>query len=149
MTAWEVVQAIGRALHTDIEFDPAATTADTLPVDAFRARSGVCQDISHIMIACLRGIGVPAGYVSGYLQTIPPAGQPRQMGADAMHAWVQAWCGNDIGWVEFDPTNAKFVDTDHIVVARGRDYADVAPNKGVWRTAGKQKREQKVDVIPV
>jgi transglutaminase-like putative cysteine protease len=71
------------------------------------------------------------------------------MGADAMHAWVQAWCGNDIGWVEFDPTNAKFVDTDHIVVARGRDYADVAPIKGVLRTAGMQKSEQKVDVIPV
>jgi transglutaminase-like putative cysteine protease len=117
--------------------------------DAFAARHGVCQDFSHIMIACLREIGVPAGYVSGFLRTEPPEGQPRLEGADAMHAWVAAWCGTQTGWVEFDPTNAIRVSSDHIVVARGRDYSDVAPVKGVLWTAGSQTTKQVVDVIPL
>jgi transglutaminase-like putative cysteine protease len=99
------------------------------------------------MIACLRGIGIPAGYVSGFLRTTPPPGQPRLEGADAMHAWVRAWCGMETGWVEVDPTNALMVANDHIVIARGRDYADVAPVKGVLRTAGSQTTEQAVDVV--
>ena len=102
-----------------------------------------------MMIACLRGIGVPAGYVSGFLRTNPPPGQPRLEGADAMHAWVRAWCGWETGWIEFDPTNAVVAGTDHILVARGRDYGDVAPVKGVLRIAGAQKTEHAVDVIPV
>jgi transglutaminase-like putative cysteine protease len=101
------------------------------------------------MIACLRGVGVPAGYVSGFLRTIPPPGEARLEGADAMHAWVRAWCGSETGWVEFDPTNAVVVGTDHILVARGRDYGDVAPVKGVLRTAGAQKIEHAVDVVAV
>ena len=83
-----------------------------------------------MMIACLRGVGIPAGYVSGFLRTNPPPGRPRLEGADAMHAWVRAWCGWQTGWIEFDPTNAIPAGTDHIVVARGRDYGDVAPVKG-------------------
>jgi transglutaminase-like putative cysteine protease len=101
------------------------------------------------MIACLRGIGIPAGYVSGFLRTIPPAGKERLAGADAMHAWVRAWCGTEAGWIEFDPTNNLLVANDHIVIARGRDYADVAPVKGVLRTAGSQTTEQSVDVVPL
>jgi transglutaminase-like putative cysteine protease len=148
-TAVEAVRTVGLALHRDMRFDPEATTVDTPPAEAFARREGVCQDFAHVMIACLRGIGVPAAYVSGFLRTFPPPGQPRLEGADAMHAWVRAWCGWEAGWVEFDPTNACFVGSDHIVVARGRDYGDIAPVKGVLRIAGTQRTEHAVDVIPV
>jgi len=149
MTAISAVVALGLALHEDMRFDADATTVDTLPADAFRKRHGVCQDFSHIMIACLRCIGIPAGYVSGYLRTIPPKGKPRLEGADAMHAWIRAWCGIEIGWIEYDPTNAVRAGLDHIVVARARDYSDIAPIKGVMRTSGGQTSEQLVDVIPL
>ena len=148
MSAIAAAEAIGRALNTDLDFDTEATTVDTPALEAFERRHGVCQDFSHIMIACLRSIGIPAGYVSGFLRTIPPKGQPRLEGADAMHAWVRAWCGIEVGWIEYDPTNALRVGQDHIVVARGRDYGDVAPVKGVLRTAGGQTTSHKVDVIP-
>jgi transglutaminase-like putative cysteine protease len=149
MPAFEVIQAVGRALNRDMVFDAKATTVDTSPEEAFAGRHGVCQDFAHIMIACLRGIGMPAGYVSGFLRTIPPKGQPRLSGADAMHAWVRGWCGAETGWVEFDPTNNLLVQNDHIVIGRGRDYSDVAPVKGVLRTAGSQTSEQSVDVTPL
>lgn len=148
MSACAAVEAIGKALHKDMHFDADATTVDTPALEAFERRHGVCQDYSHIMIACLRSIGIPAGYVSGFLRTIPPEGQPRLEGADAMHAWVRAWCGIEVGWIEYDPTNATRVGQDHIVVARGRDYGDAAPVKGVLRTAGSQTTDHKVDVIP-
>ena len=145
----DAVSAINRALHDDMRYDATATTVETPMAEAFAARHGVCQDFSHIMVACLREIGVPAGYVSGFLRTTPPPGRPRLEGADAMHAWVTAWCGVETGWVEFDPTNALRVSSDHIVVARGRDYSDVAPVKGVLWTAGSQTVNQAVDVIPL
>ena len=145
----EIVSAINLALNRDMHFDPEATTVDTPMLEAFERRHGVCQDFSHIMIACLRGIGVPAGYVSGYLRTIPPPGRPRLEGADAMHAWVRAWCGSEMGWVEFDPTNATMAGEDHVVIARARDYFDVAPVKGVMRSAGAHTSTQAVDVVPV
>ena len=148
MSTLAAVEAIGRALNTDLAFDAEATTVDTPALQAFERRHGVCQDFSHIMIACLRSIGIPAGYVSGFLRTLPPAGQDRLEGADAMHAWVRAWCGVDIGWIEYDPTNALKVGQDHIVVACGRDYGDAAPVKGVLRTAGSQTTSHKVDVVP-
>ena len=149
LSAVAAVRAIGLALHRVMKFDPDATTVDTPPTEAFARRHGVCQDFAQVLIACLRGIGIPAGYVSGFLRTNPPPGQPRLEGADAMHAWVRAWCGWEIGWIEFDPTNAVVVGTDHIQVARGRDYGDVSPVKGILRIAGDQKTEQAVDVIPV
>jgi transglutaminase-like putative cysteine protease len=145
----EIVSAINLALNRDMNFDPEATTVDTPMLEAFQRRHGVCQDFSHIMIACLRGIGIPAGYVSGYLRTIPPPGRPRLEGADAMHAWVRAWCGGEMGWVEFDPTNATMAGEDHVVIARARDYFDVAPVKGVMRSAGAHTSTQAVDVVPV
>ncbi|MEM9633649.1 MAG: transglutaminase family protein [Pseudomonadota bacterium] len=148
MSTISAVESIGRALHRDMTFDVEATTVDTPALAAFERRHGVCQDYSHIMIACLRSVGIPAGYVSGFLRTIPPEGQPRLEGADAMHAWVRAWCGIEIGWIEYDPTNALRVGQDHIVVARGRDYGDAAPVKGVLRTSGSQTTSHKVDVIP-
>ncbi|MCX2725508.1 transglutaminase family protein [Roseibium salinum] len=149
MSAISAVETIGKALHDDMHFDARATTVDTPALEAFESRHGVCQDFTHIMIACLRSIGIPAGYVSGFLRTTPPPGRPRLEGADAMHAWVRAWCGIEVGWIEYDPTNAVRVGQDHIVVARGRDYGDVSPVKGVSRTAGGQTTDHRVDVIPL
>jgi transglutaminase-like putative cysteine protease len=149
VTASDAVRIIGEALYRDMKYDPEATDVDTTPAEAFQRRHGVCQDFAQIMIACLRGIGIPSGYVSGFLRTNPPSGKPRLEGADAMHAWICAWCGWQTGWIEYDPTNALIVDTDHILIARGRDYGDVSPVKGVLRISGKQKSKQEVDVIPV
>ncbi len=149
MTVLQVVEAVGRALHTGMRFDPRATDVNTPIAEAFANRHGVCQDFSHVMIAALRSLGIPAGYVSGFLRTIPPPGQARLEGADAMHAWVTAWCGKELGWVEYDPTNDCRVGTDHITVAYGRDYSDVSPVKGVLRTSGGQTSKQAVDVLPV
>ncbi|MDP2064337.1 MAG: transglutaminase family protein [Phaeovulum sp.] len=149
MSVAAAVMAVGHALNRHLRYDPQATTVDTPAAEAFARRSGVCQDFSHIMIACLRGIGVPAGYVSGFLSTLPPPGKPRLQGADAMHAWVRAWCGPETGWIEFDPTNDRLAGGDHVVVARGRDYADVAPVKGTLRTSGTQKSRQAVDMVPL
>lgn len=145
----DAVMAISSSLHNDMRFDANATNVDTPYEQAFANRHGVCQDYSHIMIACLRSLHIPAAYVSGYLRTIPPEGQPRLEGADAMHAWVRAWLGHKIGWVEFDPTNNLLVGTDHIVIGYGRDYSDIAPIKGVLRSEGTQASSQNVDVIPV
>ncbi len=149
MGAHDAVIALGQALHAEFRFAEGETTVDTPMIEAFRNRSGVCQDFSHIMIAALRGVGIPAGYVSGFLRTLPPEGQARLEGADAMHAWVRAWCGPDMGWIEYDPTNACLVGEDHIVVARGRDYFDVAPVKGVMRSWGAHTTRHMVDVVPV
>lgn len=146
-TLREATEAFGLALHRDMEFDPEATTVDTPPDEAFARRSGVCQDFAQIMIAGLRGLGIPAAYVSGFLRTVPPEGKPRLEGADAMHAWVRVWCGTEAGWVEYDPTNAMFAGSDHVTVAHGRDYGDVAPVAGVLRLAGAQTSRQAVDVI--
>ena len=149
MTVLAAVEAIGKAIDRDMKFDPGATDAHTPPEEAFAARHGVCQDFTHIMIACLRAIGVPACYVSGFLRTTPPPGKPRLEGADAMHAWVRAWCGAKMGWVEYDPTNGIYAGADHIVVAHGRDYGDIAPVRGVVRIAGSQISTQAVDVVPL
>lgn len=149
MTVQQALLAVGRALHRHMKFDAKATTVDTPLAEAFAARKGVCQDFSHILIAALRGVCIPAGYVSGFLRTSPPPGRPRLEGADAMHAWVRAWCGAAQGWVDYDPTNDCLVGQDHIVVARGRDYSDVAPIKGIMRISGRQRSHQAVDVIPL
>lgn len=140
------VIAIGEALHTAMTFDASATTVDTDAAEAFRLKRGVCQDFSHIMILALQALGIPAGYVSGYLRTLPPPGGEKLEGVDAMHAWVRAWGGPKQGWIEYDPTNATLVSTDHIVVGYGRDYADVSPLLGHLRSSGGQKNAQAVDV---
>lgn len=136
-------------IHADFAYDGEATLVDTPVSEAFALRRGVCQDFAHIMIAGLRGLGVPAGYVSGFLRTIPPQGEERLEGADAMHAWVKVWCGRETGWVEFDPTNAMFAGEDHIVIGYGRDYSDVTPIVGMLRSAGGQETTQSVDVLEV
>jgi transglutaminase-like putative cysteine protease len=95
-----------------------------------RSRKGVCQDFAHVQIACLRAIGLAGRYVSGYLRTLPPPGKPRLIGADASHAWVSTWCPG-FGWIDVDPTNDLLVSQEHVVLAWGRDFADVSPVRGV------------------
>ena len=141
--------ALATRIHDRFTYDGSATTVDTSPAEAFEKRHGVCQDFAQIMIAGLRGAGLPAGYVSGYLRTVPPPGKPRLVGADATHAWVVIWCGPDRGWIGFDPTNACLVGSDHIITAMGRDYADVAPIDGVFTGQDGQKIDVSVDVEPV
>ena len=111
-------------------------------------RSGVCQDFAHLMLAALRGHGLPARYVSGYLLTDPPPGQPRLMGADATHAWVAAYAPG-CGWVEFDPTNDQLADARYITLAWGSDFADVAPLRGVILGGGEQRLHTAVSVLPL
>ena len=136
-------------IHRDFRYDKDATKVDTSPAEAFALRRGVCQDFAHVMIAGLRGLGIPAGYVSGFLRTVPPKGKPRLEGADAMHAWVRVWCGQHTGWVEFDPTNAILAGADHITIGYGRDYGDISPIVGVLRTSGDHTAKQSVDVVRV
>jgi transglutaminase-like putative cysteine protease len=141
--------ALCLAIHRDFEYDPKATDVETKPAEAFVLKKGVCQDFAHVMIAGLRVLGIPAGYVSGFLRTLPPPGKARLEGADAMHAWVRVWCGTTMGWVEFDPTNAMMAGADHIAIGHGRDYADVSPIVGVLRTHGSHETRQSVDVIRI
>lgn len=135
-------------IKADFTYDPEATEVSTPTAEAFAARHGVCQDFAHVMISGLRGLGLPVAYVSGYLRTNPPPGRPRLAGADATHAWAQVWCGDTLGWVGFDPTNAVLALDDHIVLAVGRDYSDVAPIDGIILAPGVQKLKVEVDVIP-
>jgi transglutaminase-like putative cysteine protease len=135
-------------VYNDFRYDPGATEVSTPVWQAFDARHGVCQDFAQIMISGLRGLGLPTAYVSGYLRTIPPEGRPRLEGADATHAWISVWCGAEAGWIGFDPTNDILAADDHIVLANGRDYADVAPIDGVILAAGAQTLTVEVDVVP-
>ncbi|MBW4330074.1 transglutaminase family protein [Stakelama sp. CBK3Z-3] len=141
--------ALARRIQRDFAFDPSATLVDTAPADAFAKRGGVCQDFAQIMISGLRAAGLPAAYASGYLRTLPPPGEERLVGADATHAWVLLWCGPQKGWVGVDPTNGIWMAQDHIVVAIGRDYSDVAPIDGVMLGSGAQRLDVSVDVEPL
>jgi transglutaminase-like putative cysteine protease len=136
-------------IRTEFRYDAKATLISTPLMEVFEKRHGVCQDFAHVMIAGLRGLGLPAAYVSGYLRTIPPAGKPRLQGADATHAWVSLWCGAGIGWVDFDPTNDLLVENDHIVLAVGRDFSDVSPVDGIIVGSREQKLAVAVDVLQV
>lgn len=134
-------------VHKDFRYDTTVTDVAT-PVDrVFQIRAGVCQDLAHVMIACLRAIGLPARYVSGYLLTLPPPGRPRLVGADASHAWLSVWCP-PIGWIDFDPTNNLIPGDGHVTVAWGRDYSDVAPINGLMVGGGDHVIEVGVDVVP-
>ncbi len=137
-----------RRMKADFKYDTKATAVSTPVSEAFEKRHGVCQDFVHIMIAGLRGLGLPAAYISGYIRTIPPPGKKRLEGADAMHAWASVWCGEDFGWVGLDPTNAMMIGNDHIVLAKGRDYADISPVSGLILGSREQDVEVKVDVVP-
>ena len=141
------VRALMASIHRDFEFDPGATTVSTQVDDVLTQRRGVCQDFAHLMLAGLRAHGLPARYVSGYLLTDPPPGQPRLMGVDASHAWVAAYAP-EFGWVEFDPTNNQLADRRYITLACGADFADVVPLRGVILGGGDQHLHVQVSVLP-
>jgi transglutaminase-like putative cysteine protease len=139
------VRDLTRRIFEDFTYDPKATTVATPLDEVWAKRRGVCQDFAHLGIACLRSLGLPARYVSGYLRTRPPAGQPRLVGADASHAWFAIFCPG-AGWVDFDPTNNVQPAEEHITVAVGRDYADVSPVAGVITGGGAHQVKVSVDV---
>lgn len=132
-------------LHRDFAYDPTATTPTTPLGQILECRRGVCQDFSHVMLGCLRQMGLAARYVSGYLRTRPPPGHPRLVGADATHAWVSVWVPEH-GWVDFDPTNNLCPSDEHITLAFGRDFSDVTPLRGVILGGGQHRLEVSVDV---
>lgn len=139
-------EALSRHIHQTFRFDPRATSVTTPVHEVLERRRGVCQDFAQMMIAALRSIGLAARYVSGYLETRPPPGHPRLVGADASHAWVAVWCPVN-GWQEFDPTNDMRPGTRHIVCAHGRDYEDVMPLNGVIEGGGESSLRVAVDVM--
>jgi len=137
-----------RRIHQDFRFDKKATEVATPVQTFFEKRRGVCQDFAHLQIGCMRSLGLPARYVSGYLRTMPPPGRPRLVGADASHAWCSAWCPV-AGWVDFDPTNNCIPSDGHITVAWGRDYSDVSPIYGVLLGGARHELHVEVDVMPL
>jgi transglutaminase-like putative cysteine protease len=141
------VRALMNRLHDELTFDPTATTVSTPVMEVFAKRRGVCQDFAHLMLSCLRSIGLAARYVSGYLLTRPPPGRPRLVGADASHAWVSVYCP-DQGWVDADPTNRVFPNLEHVTLGWGRDYDDVIPLRGVLLGGGAHALDIEVTVVP-
>lgn len=133
-------------IYGDFAFNPAATTVTSTLEDLLTRRAGVCQDFAHLAVATLRRAGLPARYVSGYLETVPPEGKPKLQGVDASHAWVSVLVP-ELGWVDLDPTNNQVVDAAYVVTAWGRDYTDVPPLKGVIFTeSGSSSLQVAVDV---
>ncbi|UCV12603.1 transglutaminase family protein [Dechloromonas denitrificans] len=143
-------EALMAKIFREFKFDPEATTVSTPVMEVLEKKRGVCQDFAHLMIACLRALGLPARYVSGYLLTRPPPGKPRLIGADASHAWVSVYAPGFPGnWVDFDPTNNLLPDTEHITIAIGRDFGDISPLRGIILGGGGAEPEVAVTVIPL
>lgn len=138
-----------RRINKDFRYDPAATEVFTAVGEVMAQRAGVCQDFAHLQIAMLRGLGLAARYVSGYIRTTPPADGTALRGADASHAWISAWCGSDHGWIDCDPTNDLIVSDEHVVLAVGRDYADLSPIRGVVLGGGPHSVEVAVQLTVV
>jgi len=147
----DAVLALMRRIYDEFDFDPEATTVATPVLKVLAEKRGVCQDFAHLMLSCLRSQGLAARYVSGYLLTQPPPGQPRMVGADASHAWVSVFCPELDGgrWVDFDPTNNLLPDTQHITLAWGRDFADVSPLRGIILGGDAHELDVAVTVTPV
>jgi len=141
----EAVRDLTRRIHQEFRYDPGFTTIVTPLAEVLAHRRGVCQDFAHLQIACLRSLGLPARYVSGYLETLPPPGKAKLQGADASHAWVSVY-DPEQGWTDFDPTNDQLVGEQHITTAWGRDYGDVTPLKGIIFGGGEHTLEVAVDV---
>jgi len=142
------VQALMEKIFNEFTFDAEATQVATPLVEVLERRRGVCQDFAHLMLACVRSRGLAARYISGYLLTRPPPGQPRLIGADASHAWVSVFCPL-LGWVDFDPTNNVQPALEHITLAWGRDFSDVSPLRGVILGGGNHDPEVRVTVLPL
>lgn len=145
----EATLDLTKRIHHDFRYDSAATDVNTTTETAFGLKAGVCQDFAHVQIACLRSIGIPARYVSGYLRTIPLEGQSRLVGADESHAWISVYTGDKWGWVSFDPTNACVSEINHIPICAGRDYSEVSPMRGVVIGGGSTQLRVSVDVAPI
>jgi transglutaminase-like putative cysteine protease len=147
----EAALDLTRRIHADFKFDPKATSVSTPLREVLAKRRGVCQDFAHFMIGCLRTLGLPARYVSGYILTAPPPGKPRLIGADASHAWVSVWsgAGGAGSWIDLDPTNNMLVGDQHITLAWGRDFSDVTPMRGVILGGGEQELAVRVTVTPL
>lgn len=144
----EAIAELNHRIFSEFKYEPSATDISTPLAQVMRERRGVCQDFAHVAVACLRSFGIPARYVSGYLETVPPPGQARLVGADASHAWASAYIP-ELGFVDFDPTNDVFPDQRHITVAWGRDFSDVSPLKGIVLGGGGQRLTVGVDVEPL
>jgi transglutaminase-like putative cysteine protease len=148
----EAAHELMERIHADFEYDADVTDVSTPVLEALEMRHGVCQDFAHVMIACLRSLGLPARYVSGYLLTSPPPGRPRLVGADASHAWVSVYLpGDDEAgeWTDLDPTNNRAPGEDYVTLATGRDYSDVTPLRGVLHGGADHKLHVAVTVTPV
>lgn len=147
----EAVCDLMNRIHGSLTYDPAATDVSTSVDEVLLGGRGVCQDFAHLQIACLRSMGLPARYVSGYLSTIPPPGKPRLIGADASHAWlsVRSPSFGSFGWLDLDPTNDVVPSDRHVVVAYGRDFDDVTPMRGVLLGGGHHQLHVSVDVEPI
>ena len=135
-------------IYADFKYRPTATSYDTPAQHAFELRRGVCQDFAQVMIGCMRALGLPARYVSGYLRNDPPPGQERLIGADASHAWVSVYCPGN-GWIDLDPTNDVLADLDHVTLATGRDYSDVSLLRGMILGGGSHRIDVGVTVLAV
>ncbi|MDB5105230.1 MAG: transglutaminase [Fibrobacteres bacterium] len=142
----EAAQHLMRRIHRDFRFIPGSTSLKTTLEMVFQTRCGVCQDFSHLMLGCLRGMGLAGRYVSGYIETVPGPGKVRMVGADATHAWVSVFAPG-AGWLDFDPTNLMMPGPRHITLAWGRDFSDVSPLRGVLYGGGTQKLKVEVDVL--
>jgi transglutaminase-like putative cysteine protease len=141
----EAVDDLNRRIHREFTYDPHFSTVSTPLVEVLASRRGVCQDFAHVAIACLRSLGLPARYVSGYVESVPPAGAPPRLGGAASHAWFGVHVP-DLGWIDFDPTNNQLVTRQHVTLAWGRDYADVTPLKGVVVGGGAHSLEVAVEM---
>lgn len=141
----EATRELMRRIYTDFKFTPGVTTVSTPLAEVMRQRKGVCQDFAHLAIACVRSVGLPARYVSGYIETISPAGAEKLIGVDASHAWFSVYIPN-MGWLDFDPTNNLLPGDQHITIGWGRDYADIAPMKGIIQSSGSHRLAVSVDV---
>lgn len=142
----EASVALNRLIFKDFIYDPKATTISTPIHEVLDRRRGVCQDFAQLLCGCLRSLNLPARYVSGYLETLPPPGKARLIGADASHAWTQVWCGSELGWIDLDPTNGIIPDDRHVTVALGRDFSDVSPLIGMILGGGSARIRVSVDV---
>ena len=142
---FDATKELMQRIYHDFKFKPGFTTVATPLAEVMKERKGVCQDFAHFAIACLRSIGLPARYVSGYIETTPPPGVEKLTGVDASHAWFALYIPN-VGWLDFDPTNNQVPGLQHITIGWGRDYADIAPLKGVILSSGPHKLDVTVDV---
>ncbi|MDM0013042.1 transglutaminase family protein [Variovorax sp. J22P168] len=150
--AFDAAMDLTLRMYADFEYDAGSTEISTPAIEALAQRKGVCQDFAHIMIACMRTMGLPARYVSGYLLTQPPPGRPRLIGADASHAWVSVYLPGADGpgdWAEFDPTNGRQPGEDYVTLAIGRDYSDVSPMRGVLHGGARHTLAVSVTVRPM